>query len=67
MPPEPTSDFPPGVAKPAQRALASIGVTRLSDLTRYRRDELLGLHGFGPRALDAVDRALASRGLEFKK
>ena len=62
----PKSDFPTGVSKPAQRALASIGVTRLADLTRHSRDELLSLHGFGPKAMDALSRALESRGLAFK-
>ena len=64
---KPASAFPAGVAKPAQRALASIGVTRLEDLTRHRREELMALHGFGPKALDALDRALAERGLAFRK
>ena len=62
-----TSEFPPGVAKPAQRALASIGVTRLVDLTGHKREELLSLHGFGPKALDILERAMASRGLTFQK
>ncbi|HEY9225637.1 MAG TPA: hypothetical protein VIP11_03250 [Gemmatimonadaceae bacterium] len=62
-----TSELPRGVSKPAQRALASIGVTRLAQLTRHRREELLALHGFGPKALRELERAMAELGLEFKK
>ena len=46
--------FPKGVARPAQRALASIGVTRLDQAARFTERELMELHGMGPRALDAI-------------
>jgi hypothetical protein len=61
-----SSQFPPGVSKPAQRALASIGVTRLAQLTHHTRHELLALHGFGPKALTILERALAADGRSFK-
>ena len=64
---QPTSDLPRGVGKPAQRALASIGVTRLAHLAKHRREELLALHGFGPKALGELERAMAECGLAFKK
>lgn len=34
-------------------------------VTRYRSDELLALHGFGPRALRLLRDALAARGLHL--
>lgn len=61
-----TAELPRAIGKPATRALASIGVTRLKQLTRHRRDELLALHGFGPKAMRELDRAMAEEGLEFK-
>ena len=59
--------FPTGVAKPAQRALASIGVTRLDQLTRVTRAELLALHGMGPQALRALEDALRAQGKSLAK
>ena len=42
-------DALPKIGAPALRALASIGVTSLSQLTSLRVGELPALHGFGPR------------------
>jgi DNA-directed RNA polymerase alpha subunit len=59
-------DHLPRIGAPATRALAGIGVTRLSQLTEHTEDELLALHGFGPRALRIIQDALNSRGLELR-
>jgi predicted flap endonuclease-1-like 5' DNA nuclease len=56
----------PRIGAPATRALAGIGVTRLSQLIQHTQDELLALHGFGPRALRIIQDALSSRGLELR-
>jgi predicted flap endonuclease-1-like 5' DNA nuclease len=56
----------PQIGAPATRALAGIGVTRLSQLTEHTEDELLALHGIGPRALRIIQDALNSRGLELR-
>lgn len=56
----------PRIGAPATRALAGIGVTRLSHLIEHTEDELLVLHGFGPRALRIIQDALSSRGLELR-
>ena len=61
----PESDLPTGLARPAQRALAGAGYTRLEQLTRVTEDEVLELHGMGHKALDQLRRALAERGLSF--
>lgn len=60
------SPFPKGVARPAQRALASIGVYRLDDVMTYTERELLALHGMGPTALEAIKAALQSEGKSLK-
>jgi DNA-directed RNA polymerase alpha subunit len=57
-----THDDLPRIGAPATRALAAIGVTRLSELTEHRADDLLALHGFGPRALRLVVEALTRTG-----
>jgi hypothetical protein len=60
------SDELPRIGAPATRALAGIGVTRLSQLTEHRADELLELHGMGPRALGILRQALADQGLSLR-
>ena len=56
------STFPKGVAKPAQRALASIGVLQLEDTVRFSESQLLALHGMGPNAIQAIKAALTAQG-----
>ena len=48
----------PRIGAPATRALASIGVTSLSQVSARREAELLALHGFGPRAVRILNDAL---------
>lgn len=49
---EPTgpSDLPK-IGRPAEVALAQIGVRNMADLAGRSAEELLALHGFGPKAL----------------
>jgi hypothetical protein len=61
----PTTDFPPKLSKPAQRALANAGYTRLAQLTTVRESDLAKLHGMGPKALGQLREALAARGRSF--
>ncbi len=49
--------FPKGVSNPAKRALASVGVTELDQLTRFTEAELARLHGMGPKALGILTAA----------
>jgi hypothetical protein len=58
-------DLPDGLSRPAQRALAAAGYTRLDQLTRVSETEISRLHGMGPKAIDRLRRALAERGLSF--
>jgi hypothetical protein len=62
----PVPDDLPRIGAPATRALAGIGVTRLSQLTEHRGDELLKLHGMGPRAIAILRQALADQGLSLR-
>ena len=59
-------DSLPKIGAPATRALASIGVTRLSQLADHRARDLLALHGFGPRAIRLLEDALREQGLSFR-
>jgi hypothetical protein len=58
-------DFPKGLSRPARRALAGAGYVRLEQLAEVGEDEVSGLHGMGPRALEQIRGAMASRGLSF--
>ncbi len=55
----------PKISAPAFRALNSIGVTKLAQLTNYTEEQLLELHGFGPKALRLLKERLKERGLSF--
>jgi len=63
--PAPTP-FPPGVAKPAVRALAAAGYSTLDQLTKARESELATLHGTGPKALAILKAALQQEGKSFR-
>lgn len=56
------STFPTGVAKPALRALASAGISRLDQVTRLTESQLQALHGMGPKAIEAIKAALREQG-----
>lgn len=55
----------PKIGAPAFRALESIGITHLSQLTKYCEKELLALHGFGPKALRLLKEKLTEKGLSL--
>ena len=57
--------IPPGLAKPAQRALSRAGYSRLEQFTKLSEEEVLQLHGMEPKALEQIRRALAARGRSF--
>ena len=59
------SDFPK-IGEPARRALEAAGYMRLEQLTNVRADELLQLHGVGPKAVRLLRAALAEQRLAFK-
>ena len=58
------SDFP-RLSKPAQRALAGAGYTRLEQCSKVSEAEIRKLHGIGPNALAELRKALATKGLSF--
>lgn len=55
----------PQIGAPATRALAALGITRLADLTHHRSEDLLALHGVGPKAVRLLRAALAEQGMSF--
>lgn len=63
--PESEDRFPPGIGKPALRALHAAGYTRLDQLATVTETELLTLHGMGPKAIGILRAALHARGKSF--
>lgn len=59
------SDLPTGLSKPAQRALAGAGYSRLEQLTHVSEKEILALHGMGPKGIRQLREALAEKGWSF--
>jgi hypothetical protein len=64
---QPADDFPAGLSAPARRALTGAGVTRLEDVAAFTENELMKLHGMGPKALQSLRRALAAKGMVISK
>ena len=62
--PAQVGDLPP-IGRPANSALLAAGVTTLAQVATYRRDDLLAMHGVGPKAVGILATALAERGLTF--
>jgi hypothetical protein len=59
------SNLPPGLSRPAQRALTNAGYRRLDQLTRVSQAEVEVLHGGGPKALAQLRHALVANGQSF--
>jgi len=57
--------IPNGLAKPALRALASVGHDHLEQLSDVSEASLLQLHGVGPNALNKLRDAMIQVGLSF--
>jgi hypothetical protein len=62
---EAENDLPSGLAKPARRALARAGYTRLEQFSKLSEEEVRQLHGMGPKAVDLIRDALAATGKTF--
>ena len=57
-------DLPP-IGRPANSAFLEAGITTLEQVATHSRQELLAMHGVGPRAVRMLADALAERGLDF--
>jgi DNA-directed RNA polymerase alpha subunit len=55
------------LSAPARRALDREGVTTISKLAKYSKDEILALHGFGPSAIPILVKAMKEKGRTFRQ
>lgn len=63
---KPASGFLTKLSSPARRALEAQGVTTLTELAKYSEQEILKLHGMGPRSIPILKQALMDEGMSFK-
>lgn len=57
----------PKIGAPATRALESVGITSLKQLTDITEEELLMLHGMGQKAVRILREELQAKGWSFRK
>jgi predicted flap endonuclease-1-like 5' DNA nuclease len=62
----PVGDLPNEIGKTAARELSLRGITSLEQVARHSREELLAIHGVGPKAIRILEGALAAQGLDFR-
>ncbi len=60
-----TSDIPK-IGAPALRALKSMGINTISQLSQYSEEQLLALHGMGPKALGILKLKLRENDLSLR-
>ncbi|MFB1081702.1 DNA-binding protein [Jeotgalibacillus sp. JSM ZJ347] len=57
-----TTELPSNLSKPSQRAFAQAGIKTMDDISKYTENELVTLHGVGPKTI----RQLKEAGGSFK-
>jgi hypothetical protein len=62
----PVGDLPNEIGKTAAREFSNNRITSLERGARHSRDELLAIHGVGPKAIRILEGALAGEGLGYK-
>ena len=62
----PVGDLPNEIGKTAARELSRNGITSLEQVARRSREELLAIHGVGPKAIRILSGALAANNLGFE-
>lgn len=55
------------ISAPARRALESLGIKTLKQLSKFSEKDVLQLHGFGPGSIPKLKALLKNEGLNFKK
>lgn len=62
----PVGDLPDAIGKTAARELSVNGITSLHEVAGRSTQELLAIHGVGPKAIRILGEALAEKGLAFR-
>lgn len=64
---KPETGFLALLSPPARRALEATGIFTLMELSKHSEQEVLALHGRGPKSLPALRQALQDAGRMFAK
>lgn len=62
----PVGDLPDEIGRTAARELSTNGITSLAQVADHSEEELLAIHGVGPKAIRILREALAADGLEYR-
>jgi predicted flap endonuclease-1-like 5' DNA nuclease len=62
----PVGDLPDAIGKTAARELSLNGITSLARVAEHSKQELLAIHGVGPKAIAILGDALAAKGLGYR-
>lgn len=57
--------LPPKLSQPALRALASVEVSHLEDLQKFKEKQIAALHGMGPSGIKLLKAAMEAVGMGF--
>ncbi|MGE7623512.1 hypothetical protein ACQKMD_10750 [Viridibacillus sp. NPDC096237] len=60
-------NWPKGMSTPAIRALNSVRITTIEQLSTIDEQTLNALHSMGPKAIEVLKGALHEKGLQFKE
>lgn len=61
-----TTELSAAIGTVTRRSLALHGITLYDQLPAHSTDELLVIHGVGPKAIRILEAELAARGLRFR-
>ena len=61
----PVKDIKPTIGAPATSALHEIGVHYLEDLCKYKKQDILRLHGVGPKAVRILEEKMEEQNIGF--
>ncbi|HMK05572.1 MAG TPA: RNA polymerase alpha subunit C-terminal domain-containing protein [Ferruginibacter sp.] len=64
---QPSDSFLSLLAAPARRGLENNGIDTLQQLSAFTAEAILAFHGMGAGSIPKLKKALASKGLSFKK
>jgi len=64
---KPETGFLALLSGPARSALEEAGITTLTKLSQHSEQEILKLHGMGPKSLPTLRQALSDAGMTFAR
>ncbi len=64
---KPADGWMKGIAAPARRALEHAGIKTERELSKHSLEEVMALHGMGKASIPLLEKALAAKGLSFRK